>query len=82
VLSPIAINEIDEPDETYQSIYAQVAIDGDIGLVGFQLYYKMPKCDEMIDFLSKIYLKFKDCPMEDSTKPYSKGKWLGKSTKC
>jgi len=35
----------------------------------------MPKVDEMIDFLSKIYLKFKDLPVEDS-KPYSKGKWL------
>jgi hypothetical protein len=35
VLSPIAPNELEEPDETYQSIYAQVAIDGDVGLVGF-----------------------------------------------
>lgn len=35
VLSPIAHNELEDPDDTYQSIYAQVAIDGDIGLVGF-----------------------------------------------
>ena len=53
-----------------------MAIDGDVGLVGFQLYYKMPKVDEMIDFLAKIYLKFKDLPTDDTAKPYSKGKWI------
>lgn len=47
-----------------------------MGLVGFQLYYKMPKVEEMIDFLSKIYMKFKDIPTEDSMKPYSKGRWI------
>lgn len=35
VLSPISQSEIEDPDETYQSIYAQIAIDGDVGLVGF-----------------------------------------------
>lgn len=76
VLSPISQNELEDPDETYQSIYAQIAIDGDIGLVGFQLYYKMPKCDEMMDFISKVYLKFKDSAVEDTSNPYSKGKWI------
>jgi len=83
-MSPIAHNEVEEADETYQSIYAQIAIESEIGMIGFQLYYKMPKCNEMIDFISKIYLKIKDSPIEDSnsivggssTKPYSKGRWL------
>ena len=54
----------------------QVAIDSDIGLVGFQLYYKMPKSNEIIDFVSKTYLKFKDSPHEDTGKSYSKGRWI------
>ena len=36
----------------------------------------MPKCDEMIDFIAKIYIKFKDSPVDDSSNPYSKGKWI------
>jgi len=36
----------------------------------------MPKVEEMMDFISKIYLKFRDSPIEDSSKPYSKGKWI------
>ena len=36
----------------------------------------MPKVDEQIDLISKIYIKFKDLPCEDASKPYSKGKWL------
>ena len=35
ILSPIAMNEVDETNDMCQSIYAQVAIDGDVGLVGF-----------------------------------------------
>lgn len=66
IMSPIAHNEVEEADETYQSIYAQIAIESEIGMIGFQLYYKMPKCNEMIDFISKIYLKIKDSPIEDS----------------
>jgi hypothetical protein len=36
----------------------------------------MPKTDEMMDFISKIYLKFKDSPIEDNSNPFSKGRWL------
>ena len=36
----------------------------------------MPKCDEIMDFIAKIYLKFKDHPLEDTSKPYSNGRWI------
>ena len=36
----------------------------------------MPKSNEIIDFVSKIYLKFKDSPHEETGKNYSKGRWI------
>ena len=55
-----------------------MAVDADCGMVGFQIYYKMPKVNEMVDFAAKVYLKFKDSPLLDdsASKPYSKGRWI------
>ena len=76
VICPISFNELDDPDDTHQSIYCQVAIDSDVGLVGFQMYFKMPKVDEMVDFMTKIYKKFSDSPIDEGTHSFSKGKWI------
>lgn len=36
----------------------------------------MPTKNEMLDFISKIYLKIKNIPTEDNLKAYCKGRWI------
>ena len=53
-----------------------MAIDSDLGLVGFTCYWKQPNSPEVMDFIAKVYLKYKDSPLQEDCKSYSKGRWI------